>query len=80
MVQALWTLPLLLSDKEDALTQEEFGQLFSSDETVVAKVNAIAEAKANRTIEKNPMVKIMVKGSFHEMIRRGFFEKYSNKQ
>lgn len=69
-------VPAVLSSKEEAITPEEFGVILGTDEDARKRALETAEAKTNRTMKKNPLLKTMIQGSFHEMIKRGHFDKY----
>ena len=77
---ALWVVSTAYSDKEEAITPEEFGIMFGDDEEAKERVKAGMYEKQARTIKKNPMIKIMVQGAFHEMLDKGFFDKYKEEK
>ena len=75
-VICLWVLPATLASQDETISPEDFAGIFSTDSEAQDKASKAVYAKREKTVQRNPLVKIMIQGAFHEMIDRGFFDKY----
>lgn len=75
-VMGMWVLPMMLANKEDAIAPEELFADMNDPEELKASVAKNHELQ-KKAFKNNLHIKMVMSGNYHEMIRRGFFEKFA---
>ena len=66
-------LPVVLAKKEDILSREEVTN-YDEDGHEDPEAGAAADSKFERGIRNEPQIKVMVGGTFVDMLKRGVFK------
>ena len=70
---AMIALPMVLAKKEDAVGQEVFSG-DPSDPDRVEEMSLDARKKMEQAIRNEPQIKVMLGGTFLDMMKRGIFK------